>query len=89
MSKRLYVGNLPWKITEDELRDFFSKSSEVTSVSIVKDRETGRSRGFGFVDVDDSESAIQNCHGAELSGRKLVVNEARERTPRNNGFTRS
>lgn len=81
MSKKLYVGNLPFSTTEDELREAFEKHGTVESVSVITDRETGRSRGFGFVEMDDggADTALQALNGAELSGRTLRVNEAYER----------
>lgn len=82
--KKIYVGNLPYSATEDELRDLFAQHGDVTSVSLVNDRETGRPRGFGFVEMadEDAESAIQALDGAQMGGRTLKVNEAR---PRENG----
>ncbi len=84
MSKTLYVGNLPWSTTEEELTSVFSNSAEVVGVRIITDRETGRSKGFGFVEVQDDslEKAIDEMNGYTLEGRTLVVNEARPRTPR-------
>ncbi len=84
MSKRIYVGNLPFSVTEEEIRSMFSAYGEVISVNIISDRETGRSRGFGFVEMgeDDSQKAISALDNTEFSGRKLHVNEARERTER-------
>jgi len=81
---RIYVGNLPWSCTEAELRDFFSAFGDVQSVSIITDRETGRSRGFGFVEMDDdvAREAISQADGRDMGGRPLRVNEARERAPR-------
>lgn len=78
----LYVGNLSYRITEDELRDAFSEFGEVSSCSIVKDRATGASKGFGFLEMPDSgeaEEAIRSLNGKDLQGRKLNVNEARPR----------
>jgi RNA recognition motif-containing protein len=82
--KKIYVGNLPYSATEDELRELFSQHGDVTSVSLVNDRETGRPRGFGFVEMadEDADSAIQALDGAQMGGRTLKVNEAR---PRENG----
>ena len=79
---KIYVVNLPWSATEDELRDLFSSYGDVTSVSIVSDRETGRSRGFGFVEMegDGAQEAISKTNGQELGGRTLRVDEARERS---------
>lgn len=82
--KTLYVGNLPWTTTEEELSSLFSQHAQVVSARIVTDRETSRSRGFGFVEVEDSEAdkAIQAMNGYKMGGRDLVVNEARPRQPR-------
>jgi RNA recognition motif-containing protein len=82
MGVTLYVGNLPWKLSEDELAEAFSTCSKVESVRIITDRETGRSRGFGFVEVPaaDAARAAQIMNGFELKGRKLIVNEARPKT---------
>ena len=83
MSKRLYVGNLPFSATEDEVRDMFSEFGEVDSVHLVSDRETGRPRGFGFVEMlSGADEAIEATNGKEMGGRSLNVNEAR---PRNSG----
>jgi RNA recognition motif-containing protein len=81
---RLYVGNLPWSATEDQLRGIFEEFGEVQSVAIITDRETGRSRGFGFVEIDDGavQNAIKSTDGREVDGRPLNVSEARERAPR-------
>ena len=79
MSKRIYVGNLSFKTTADGLRDAFIEFGEVTSSTVVSDRETGRSRGFGFVEMaesDDALKAIESMHGKDLEGRTLKVNEA-------------
>lgn len=84
----LYVGNLPYRITEDQLRDAFSEYGEVTSCTIIKDRATGQSKGFGFVEMpngDEAETAINQLNGRDLMGRKINVNEAR---PRPNGEPR-
>ncbi|MBI4472841.1 MAG: RNA-binding protein [Acidobacteria bacterium] len=79
MSKKIYVGNLPFKTTEDELTSMFEQVGAVESVSIITDRETGRSKGFGFVSMsdDDAEKAIAQFNGKEIGGRSLTVNEAR------------
>lgn len=84
MSKKLYVGNLPWAATEDEVRARFESFGQVTSVNLVTDRETGRPRGFGFVEMDDdgARQAIENLDGKDFGGRTLKVNEARPREPR-------
>jgi RNA recognition motif-containing protein len=80
----LYVGNLPFNATEAELRALFERHGAVQSCSVIIDRETGRSRGFGFVEMDDSgaEAAIRALDGADMSGRRLRVNEAHERERR-------
>jgi RNA recognition motif-containing protein len=79
---RIYVGNLPFSSTEDELREFFSQHGAVTSAAIVIDRETGRPRGFGFVEMandEEAREAIAATNGQQLGGRPLVVNEAKPR----------
>jgi len=86
MSKNLYVGNLPFSATADDLREAFSKYGTVTSASVASDRETGRSRGFGFVEMaDGADEAITNMNGASMGGRPLTVNEARPREDRRGG----
>lgn len=84
MSKKLYVGNLSWSATESEVRAAFEAYGTVTSVNLVEDRETGRARGFGFVEMDDAgaEEAIRNLDGREFGGRNLKVNEAKPREQR-------
>ncbi|MBU0691290.1 RNA-binding protein [bacterium] len=84
MSKKLYVGNLPFTATEDEIRTLFGEYGEVDTVELLTDRETGRPRGFGFVQMDDDGAvkAIENLDGKDMGGRPLRVNEARERTER-------
>jgi cold-inducible RNA-binding protein len=80
---KLYVGNLPYNTTEDDLRNLFSQYGSVDSVAVITDRETGRSKGFGFVEFgNDSEArnAIQALSGQEYGGRALTVNEARPKT---------
>ena len=83
MSKNLYVGNLPFSTTADDLREAFARYGTVTRAQVVGDRETGRSRGFGFVEMGDgAEQAIENLNGAMFQGRTLTVNEARPREDR-------
>ncbi|ACX51363.1 MULTISPECIES: RNA recognition motif domain-containing protein [Ammonifex] len=84
MARTLYVGNLPWSTQAEELAEIFSAYGEVLSSRIIVDRQTGRSRGFGFVEVrdEDAEAMIRALNGAEYGGRVLVVNEARERQSR-------
>jgi len=79
----LYVGNISYEMSEDDLSNTFAEYGEVTSVKIIKDKFTGRSRGFGFVEInseDGSKKAIEELNGKEIQGRQLVVNEARPRT---------
>jgi RNA recognition motif-containing protein len=82
VAKKLYVGNLSFSSTEDELKTLFSQFGEVTSVTIIKDRDTGRSRGFGFVEMENADTAAEQLNGKEYGGRPLTVNEARERESR-------
>jgi RNA recognition motif-containing protein len=79
--KKIYVGNLSWSATEPELQDLFGAYGAVHSVAIITDRETGRSRGFGFVELDDGDAdrAISELNGRDFGGRALRVNEAQER----------
>jgi RNA recognition motif-containing protein len=85
--KKLYVGNLPWNTTEDDLRELFAPMGETQSAILITDRETGRSRGFGFVELenDAADQAISQLNGTEYGGRQLKVNEAKEREPRRDG----
>jgi RNA recognition motif-containing protein len=87
MAKNIYVGNLPWSVTEEDVRKAFAAYGEVQSVKFIEDRETGRFRGFGFVEMDGegAEEAIQALDGSDFGGRAIKVNEAKprvERTPR-------
>ena len=80
--KKIYIGNLPWSATETELSDMFAKFGSVLSVTVVADRETGRSRGFGFIEMEEVEAAdkaIQALDGTDMGGRPLRVNEANRR----------
>lgn len=81
MTKTLYVGNLPWGTSSEELTDFFARYGNVVGSRIITDRETGRSRGFGFVEVasEDAERLAEELNGTEFNGRALTVNEARPR----------
>ncbi len=90
MSSNLYVGNLPFDIAEEELQELFVSQGEVVSAKVIMDRETGRPRGFAFVEMaqaEDAQKAIQNLDGREFKGRSLKVNMAqpRENRPRNGG----
>lgn len=85
MGSKLYVGNLPFSITEQSLNELFADHGSVASARIITDRDTGRSKGFGFVEMgsdDEAQSAIESLNGQEFEGRKLVVNEARPQEPR-------
>src|SRR3954447_1820523 len=80
MAKRLYVGNLAYSVTSDDLQEMFERFGTVRSAQVLSDRETGRSRGFGFVEMDnddEAEAAIENLDGSDQQGRRLTVNEAR------------
>jgi RNA recognition motif-containing protein len=88
MSIKLYVGNLSFNTTSEDLRDYFSQAGTVESASVVEDRDTGRSRGFGFVEMssrEEGEAAIAQFNGKEFGGRSLTVNEARPREDRGGG----
>jgi RNA recognition motif-containing protein len=79
MKKKVYVGNLPFRTTEEELANLFQQVGPVESVTIITDRETGRSKGFGFVEMsgEDADKAIAQFNGMDFGGRPLTVNEAR------------
>ena len=82
MTTNIYVGNLPYSTNSDELRSTFAEYGEVADASVITDRDTGRSRGFGFVEMasaEDAQKAIDALNGAEMGGRRLNVNVARER----------
>lgn len=88
MAKKLFVGGLNWKTTDDGLRGAFDRFGEISEAKVIMDRETGRSRGFGFVTFADDAAATQainEMNGTELEGRKIQVNEAQERSPRGGG----
>ena len=83
MSTKLFVGSLPWSVDDQKLQEAFEEHGEVVSAKVVKDRETGRSRGFGFVEMasqDSANSAITALNNAQLGGRNIVVNVAKPRT---------
>jgi RNA recognition motif-containing protein len=85
----LYVGNLSWTMTEDDLRNLFEQYGTVSSIKIVRDRETGRSKGFGFVEMEndtEAQNALSSLYDKEVMGRKMVINEAQERPPKQGGF---
>jgi len=85
--KKIYVGNLPWSSDDASLRELFATVGEVLSVAVISDRETGRSRGFGFIEMDDADAdkAIAELNGREVDGREWRANEARERPARGGG----
>ncbi len=88
MGKKLYVGNLTYKATETDLEELFSQFGTVQSAQIIQDRDTGRSKGFGFVEMDtdaQAQSAIEGLHDREFDGRRLTVNEAKPREDRGGG----
>ncbi len=81
--KKLFVGSLPWAINDQQLNDLFSPFGAVMSAKVLQDRETGRSRGFGFVEMEDdaaADEAISKLNGSDMDGRKIVVNEARPKS---------
>ncbi|MFO7322198.1 MAG: RNA-binding protein [Chloroflexota bacterium] len=91
MTKRLYVGNLPYSATEAQIRQLFSQAGKITGVTLITDRETGRSKGFGFVEMstdDEAQEAIRRFNGYSMNNRSLTVNEARprEERPRTGGY---
>ena len=91
MAKKLYVGSLSYSTTDDGLKNFFAGAGQVDSASVIMDKRTGRSKGFGFVEMssdEEADKAIEMLNGKELDGRKLIVNEARpmtDRPPRREG----
>lgn len=91
MSMKLYVGNLPFQTTGDQLRELFSQVGTVESATVVEDRESGRSRGFGFVEMstkEEGQKAISELNGKDFNGRPLTVNEAKQREERGRGGPR-
>ncbi|HVK39409.1 MAG TPA: RNA-binding protein [Candidatus Kapabacteria bacterium] len=89
MSMKLYVGNLSYSTTDADLNRLFSESGTVESATVITDRDTGRSKGFGFVEMasrEEGEAAIKALNGTEIGGRSLTVNEARPREERSGGF---
>jgi RNA recognition motif-containing protein len=88
-NKKLYVGSLPYSVTEDELRELFSSYGEIESVRIITDKFTGQSKGFGFVEMangDEAKKAAEDMNGKQLNGRTLIVNEARPEQRRERSF---
>lgn len=90
MAKKIYVGNLPFSASDDEIRTLFGAHGDVQSVNLITDRETGRPRGFGFVEMDESgaDAAISALDGQDMDGRSLKVNEARPRREGGGGGNR-
>jgi RNA recognition motif-containing protein len=89
VNKKLYVGNMPFETTKEQIRELFAQAGEVTDVSLITDRETGRLKGFGFVEmatVEASTEAIKRFNGYAMGDRALTVNEARPREDRSGGF---
>ncbi len=87
-SKKLYVGGLPYQVAEDTLREIFSAHGTVESAVVISDRMTGRSKGFGFVEMssqEEAQAAIDKLNGTDLEGRNITVNEAKPREPRSGG----
>jgi RNA recognition motif-containing protein len=88
MGKKLYVGNLPFSATDDSLMEVFQQAGQVESAKIITDRDTGRSKGFGFVEMstdEEAQQAINRFNGTDFEGRSLTVNEARPMAPREGG----
>jgi len=89
MKKKLYVGNLSFETTETELKELFAQSGQVETVRIITDRDTGRSKGFGFIEMQDGgDKAIAQMNGKDFNGRALTVNEARPMASRGGDFKR-
>ena len=89
MGNKLYVGNLPFSFNDSSLQTLFTEFGTVQSAKIITDRDTGRSKGFGFVEMgsdDEAKGAIEQMNGKEVEGRPLTVNEARPQQPRSGGF---
>jgi RNA recognition motif-containing protein len=88
MGRKLYVGNIPFETNENDLQELFAEAGPVESVNVVRDRETGRARGFAFVEMatdQGAQAAVSQLHDRTFGGRRLTVNEARPQTPRGGG----
>jgi RNA recognition motif-containing protein len=88
MATKLFVGSLPWSVTDDQLKDFFSAAGTVVSANVVVDRDTNRSRGFGFVEMstdEEAQEAVKKLNNADLGGRTIIVSEARPKADRPQG----
>jgi RNA recognition motif-containing protein len=91
VSRKLYVGNLPYETSETDLETLFAEAGAVESVNVIRDRETGRARGFAFVEMvteDAARQAVSQLHDRDFGGRRLTVNEAKPQVPRSGGFNR-
>jgi RNA recognition motif-containing protein len=89
MSRKLYVGNLPYEVGETELQELFARAGSVESVSVMRDQATGRARGFAFVEMssdEEAQTAIRELNASQLGGRSLTVNEARPKAVHSGGF---
>lgn len=89
MSRKLYVGNLPYEVGETELEALFARAGSVESVTVMRDQATGRTRGFAFVEMgsdEEAQNAIRELNASQVGGRSLTVNEARPKAPRSGGF---
>jgi len=85
MATKLFVGSLAWATNDDSLKDFFASAGKVVSANVIMDRESGRSKGFGFVEMssdEEAKKAVEELNGKDLDGRAIVVNEARPREER-------
>lgn len=88
MATKLFVGSLPYSVTDDQLGQLFAEAGTVVSAKVIMDRDSGRSKGFGFVEMsseEEAQAAIKNMNGKEVDGRTITVSEARPQEPRNNG----
>ena len=89
MSKKLYVGGLPYSFDDEQLKGIFTAYGEILSAKVIQDKFSGRSKGFGFVEIandDEARKAVEEMNGKEVGGRNITVNEARPMTPRTGGF---
>jgi len=89
MSRKLYVGNLPYEVGETELQELFARAGSVESVTVMRDRATGRARGFAFVEMrsdDEAQQAIRELNASQIGGRSLTVSEARPKAEHSGGF---
>ena len=88
MGRKLYVGNLPYEVGENELHELFARAGSVESVTVMRDQMTGRARGFGFVEMstdEEAQTAIRELNASQVGGRSLTVNEAKPKAPRSGG----